>query len=77
MSERLNQVYPDEVFGAQEALFVYQIARSLDTPEDKTIQECAKDAVRTASRQFDRQVDVEIATKALLGVLLEDAPQIN
>ena len=77
MAEHLNNdVSHDETFGANEALFTYRMAHSLGSPAGKTLSECAEDAVRTAARQHEVSVDIELATQALISTLTADMPQM-
>ncbi len=66
-------VQPDDPsikFGANDALWVYGMAVSVDGDANRTVGERAIDAVRTGMRMFNRSdVDEDIAVNALVRAL--------
>jgi len=65
---------PSEEFGQNEAHFAYLMAASLTGSSDMTLEDRASDAVRTATRQHEKEgeIDVSQATAALIGKLVGD-----
>lgn len=69
-------LYPSVKFGQTEALFVYNTARSLDSPtrSDRPISVLAEDAVRTAIRFGEEtepmdHIDIGLAIVGLMAAL--------
>lgn len=75
-----EEVSPDAQFGLGQAKFAFDMARGI-TPgieDNRSMQDRVIDAVRTATRLFERDdVNIEGASKALLGLLMEGVPQEN
>jgi hypothetical protein len=65
---------PSEEFGQNEAHFAYLVAASLTGSSERVLEDRASDAVRTATRQHEKEgeIDVSQATAALIGKLVGD-----
>lgn len=68
--QELDPNDPSVVFGQNQGLFAYNMARSLTAHTDTPVAERAGDAVNTATRMFDEpDINIKVATSGLIAAL--------